>query len=245
VFIELHRKERDESLGAQRSRWIAWAVHLFTASGAAIALFALIAIATDRMPLAIYLMLTALVIDSVDGTLARAVRVTEHVPEIDGRRLDDIVDYLTYVIVPVFFLWAGGFWLHPGWLVAPVLASAIGFARVDAKTADDFFLGFPSYWNILAIYLFLFDAGPVLSTLWIAGLSIAVFVPLKYLYPSKLEPRCLRRALAAGGVLWCLALAACTGQHDWTRTVGLREISLAYPAWYVGLSLLRGGFKRS
>ena len=160
------------------------------------------------MPSAIYLMLIAFVIDAVDGTLARSVRVTEHVPEIDGRRLDDIVDYLTYVIVPVFFLWAGGFWLHPGWLVAPVLASAIGFARVDAKTADNFFLGFPSYWNILAIYLWLFDVGPVFSTLWIAGLSIAVFVPLKYLYPSKLEPRSLRRALAAGGLLWCLALAA-------------------------------------
>jgi len=231
-------------LGARRSRWIAWAVHLFTASGAAIAVFALIAIANERMPAAIYLMLIAFVIDAVDGTLARSVRVTEHVPEIDGRRLDDIVDYLTYVIVPVFFLWAGGFCLHPGWLIAPVLASAIGFARVDAKTEDNFFLGFPSYWNVLAIYLWLFDVGPVFSTLWIAGLSIAVFVPLKYLYPSKLEPRSLRRALAAGGLLWCVALAAATSQSDWTRSVRLREISLAYPAWYLGLSFIRGGMKR-
>ncbi len=237
--------KRNVSLGAQRSRWIAWAVHLFTASGAAIALFALIAIATDRMPLASYLMLAALVIDAVDGTLARSARVAEHVPEIDGRRLDDIVDYLNYVIVPVFFLWAGGFALHPAWLVAPVLASAIGFAQVDAKTEDDFFLGFPSYWNILAIYLWLFDVGPVYSTLWIAGLSIAVFVPLKYLYPSKLEPRSLRRALATGGVLWCAALAACTSQSEWTRSIGLREISLAYPAWYFGLSFIRGGWKRA
>ena len=232
-------------MAAQRSKWIAWAVHLFTASGAAVALFALIAIANGRLAAAVYLMLAALVIDSVDGTCARAVRVAETLPEIDGRRLDDIVDYLTYVIVPVFFLGAGGFVTHPAWLVAPVLASAIGFARVDAKTEDDFFLGFPSYWNVLAIYLWLFEAGPVFSTFWIAGLSIAVFVPLKYLYPSKLEPRSLRRSLALGGVVWCSALAACTGQPEWTQSLWLRELSLAYPAWYVGLSMLRGGLKRT
>ncbi len=172
-------------MDAQRSKWIAWAVHLLTASGAAIALFALIATATGRMAIAVELMLVALVIDAVDGTFARAVRVTEYAPEIDGRRLDDIVDYLNYVIVPVFFVWAGGFVAHPAWLAAPVLASAFGFARVDAKTEDDFFLGFPSYWNILAIYLWLFDVGPIASTAWLAGLSLAVFVPLKYLYPSK------------------------------------------------------------
>jgi len=220
-------------------------VHLFTASGAVIGLFALIAIATDRLPSAIYLMLTAFLIDAVDGTLARSARVTEHVPEIDGRRLDDIVDFLNYVIVPVFFLWAGGFWLHPGWLIAPVLASAIGFAQVDAKTEDNFFLGFPSFWNILAIYLWLFGAGPVFSTVWIAGLAIAVFIPLKYLYPSKLEPRSMRRALAVGGIVWCTTLAACAGQPEWTQSLWLREFSLAYPAWYVGLSMLRGGLKRT
>ncbi len=232
-------------MGAQRSRWIAWAVHLLTASGAAIGLFALIATATGRMAIAVELMLAALVIDAVDGTLARAVRVTEYAPEIDGRRLDDIVDYLNYVIVPVFFVWAGGFVAHPAWLAAPVLASAFGFARVDAKTEDNFFLGFPSYWNILAIYLWLFDVGPVASTVWLAGLSLAVYVPLKYLYPSKVEPRSLRRALGLGGVAWCTTLAACAAQADWARSLWLREASLAYPIWYVALSLIRGGLKRS
>lgn len=219
-------------------------MHLLTASGAAIALFALIAIASDRLAVAVYLMLAALVVDSVDGTLARAAHVETHVPAIDGRRLDDIVDYLNYVIVPVFFVWAGGFVAHPAWLVAPVLASAIGFARVDAKTEDDFFLGFPSYWNILAIYLWLFDLGPGISTVWIVGLAVAVFVPLKYLYPSKLEPASLRRSMASGGVVWCGALAACALDPQWTRGVWLRELSLVYPVWYVGLSIVRGGLKR-
>ncbi len=233
------------SMGAQRARWTAWSVHLLTASGGALGLFALIAISTDRLAVAVYLMLAALVVDSVDGTLARAARVETHVPGIDGRRLDDIVDYLNYVIVPVFFLWAGSFVAHPAWLVAPVLASAIGFARVDAKTEDDFFLGFPSYWNILAIYLWLFGLGPAVSTIWIVGLSIAVFVPLKYLYPSKLEPASLRRSMASGGVVWCGALAACALDPQRTQDVWLRELSLAYPAWYVALSILRGGLKRA
>lgn len=232
------------SAGAQRARWTAWSIHLLTASGAAIALFALIAIATGRLATAIHLMLVAFVIDAVDGTLARAAQVTAHVPGIDGRRLDDIVDYLNYVIVPVFFFWAGGFVAHPAWLVAPVLASAIGFARVDAKTEDDFFLGFPSYWNILAIYLWLFEVGPALSTLWIAALSLAVFVPLKYLYPSKLEPLALRRSMASGGIVWCGALAVCALEPQWTRGVWLRELTLAYPIWYFALSIVRGGLHR-
>ena len=112
-----------------------------------------------------------------------------------------------------------------------MLASAIGFARVDAKTEDDFFLGFPSYWNILAIYLWLFEVGPVASTVWIAGLSIAVFVPLKYLYPSKLEPRSLRRALAVGrSASGAPPSPPAPVSPTGSRSLGLREISLAYPA---------------
>ncbi|MBY0402190.1 hypothetical protein K2X89_17985 [Myxococcota bacterium] len=230
------------SSGTQKARAIAWAVHLFTASGAVAGLFALTAVAAGHLQGAVYLMLLALVIDAVDGSFARAARVAVHVPEIDGRRLDDIVDYLNYVIVPVFFLAIDGRVTHPAWLAAPVLASAFGFARVDAKTEDDFFLGFPSYWNVLAIYLWLFDASAVLSTILLTGLSLAVFVPLKYLYPSKVEPRGLRRALGFGGVVWCSTLAACAGTTDWTRGLWLRELSLLYPAWYLGLSLVRGGF---
>ena len=129
---------RDPSTTDLRVRAIAWLVHIFTASGAAIGTFALFAVASGRLGLAGLLMLTSLVIDSVDGTLARAARVSEHVPQIDGRRLDDIVDYLNFVVVPVFFMWGAGAVLHPGWLAAPILASAYGFSREDAKTADDF-----------------------------------------------------------------------------------------------------------
>ena len=222
-------------------RLLGWGVHLLTASGGVLGAFALVFVATDRLAVAALLMLASLAIDSVDGTLARAVRVSEHVPEIDGRRLDDMVDYLNFVIVPVVFMWRAGCVLHVAWLAAPVLASAYGFSRIDAKTADDFFLGFPSYWNVLALYLWLLDVGPIGSTLWLAGLSIAVFVPIKYLYPSKVEPFSLRAWLGVGGIVWTVVLVGCIVWPEQSSAFFLLEASLAYPAWYLLLSFRRGG----
>src|SRR6266850_2339173 len=115
------------------SKAIAWSVHLFTASGAVLGVFALWEIGRGGFARAAIYMLAALAIDSVDGTLARRAGVAERLPGIDGRRLDDIVDYLNYVIVPVVFLLALGALVHWSLAVVPVLASAYGFAQVDAK----------------------------------------------------------------------------------------------------------------
>lgn len=239
------REEVDLSAKTPSSSVAAWAVHLLTASGAVAGLLAMIAVARDRPEQAALLMLLALAIDAVDGTLARAARVQERVPGIDGRRLDDVVDYLNYVIVPAFFLWRIGRVADPAWLAAPVLASAFGFARVDAKTEDDFFLGFPSYWNVLAIYLWLFETPPALATGLLVALAIAVFVPFKYLYPSKLEPPALRWAMAGAGMLWGVALIVCAGWPEWARALRLPALSLLYPAWYFALSFKRGGLRRA
>jgi phosphatidylcholine synthase len=222
-----------------------WSIHLFTASGAVLGFFALVSIARGDLGTATLLMLAALAIDGVDGTLARAARVAERAPEINGRRLDDIVDYLNFVIAPVFFLWGAGSLLHPVWLAGPILASAFGFSRENAKTDDDFFLGFPSYWNVLAIYLWLLDIGPVGGTIWVAVLSIAVFIPFKYLYPTKVKPISLRFGLAVGALAWTAALVACVRWPDATRALFVAELSLLYPAWYMWLSITRGGFLRT
>ncbi|MBJ19996.1 MAG: CDP-diacylglycerol O-phosphatidyltransferase [Deltaproteobacteria bacterium] len=224
---------------------LSWSVHLFTASGAVLGTFALIAIALNRLDAAALIMLASLLVDGLDGTLARAVRVTEHTPQIDGRRLDDIIDYLNFVIVPAVFMWGAGSISHPGWLAAPVLASAYGFSHQDAKTEDDFFLGFPSYWNILAIYLYLLGLEPLASTLWVVGLSIAVFVPMKYLYPSKVRPKRLRFALGLGATVWAGALILCVARPSAAGSFYLTELSLSYPAWYMWLSLTRGGIRRT
>lgn len=227
-----------------QARLLSWSVHLFTASGAVLGTFALIGVARGDLATAALLMLVALFVDGIDGTLARAARVAEHVPEIDGRRLDDIIDYLNFVIVPVLFLWRAESVLHEAWLVAPVVASAVGFSRRDAKTDDDFFLGFPSYWNVLALYLWLLGLGAAAGTAWVVGLSVAVFVPMKYLYPSKVQPPSLRIALGIGALVWTLVLALCVAAPEAVAGIPLIELSLAYPAWYLYLSFRRGGLAR-
>ena len=223
---------------------LSWSVHLFTASGAVLGTFALIAIATNQLAIAALMMLAALFIDGLDGTLARAARVADHTPEIDGRRLDDIVDYLNFVVVPAVFMWGAESVLHPAWLAAPVLASAYGFSRRDAKTEDDFFLGFPSYWNILALYLWLLKVDALPGTIWLAVLSIAVFIPMKYLYPTKVKPMSLRVALGVGAIVWTGVLVACIEWPDRVAPYFLLQASLFYPAWYMWLSLTRGGLQR-
>jgi phosphatidylcholine synthase len=178
----------------------AWAVHFLTASGAVLGVLALLAVAQGDFPRAAILMLAALAIDSVDGTLARWLRVAEILPGFDGRRLDDLVDYLNYVIVPAVFMVASGALPGWGWAALPVLASAYGFSQREAKTDDHFFLGFPSYWNVVAIYLWQLDLSLV------TGLTLAVFIPLKYVYPSRM--RALWYTTNAGAALWLIAVCA-------------------------------------
>jgi len=223
-------------------RILAWGVHLFTACGAVVGAGALVAIANGAWTTALLLMLAGLFIDAVDGMLARSLDVDHQAPRIDGRRLDDIVDYLNYVIVPVVFMVATGLLPHWAWAVAPVLASAYGFSQVAAKTEDDFFLGFPSYWNVLAIYLFLMQASPTTSTVFVAVLSVGVFVPWKYVYPSKLRSH---RAPTFALAILCFAAVSWTVlDPELGRSLHLVELSLVFPAWYLWLSWRLGGLAR-
>ena len=187
-------------------------------------------------------MLAALAIDSVDGTLARAFKVAEVLPGFDGRRLDDLVDYLNYVIVPAVFMVASGAIPGWGWAALPVLASAYGFSQREAKTNDDFFLGFPSYWNVVAIYLWQLELSPALSAALVAGLSLAVFIPLKYVYPSRM--RALRRTTNTGAAIWLLAVSAAIIWPGPLKEVRLMEITLLYPAYYLAISMWLGGWHR-
>ena len=126
-----HRAPRDVT---GRRVALAWGVHLLTASGAVVGAVALAATAAGAFSAAALWMLVALAIDSVDGSLARALRVKEAVPRIDGRRLDDVVDFFNYGIVPPVFMLAAGSLLASGWIAVPILASAYQFAQVEAKT---------------------------------------------------------------------------------------------------------------
>ncbi len=223
----------------------AWGVHAFTASSAAAGLVAVLASERGDAQTAFAMMALTVAIDSLDGTLARAVRVKEVLPWFDGTRLDDVVDYFTYVLVPALFLVHARL-LPPAVAVpvacCPVLASAYGFCRTDAKTADHYFTGFPSYWNIVAFYVYVLGWPPVANALFIVALSIGVFVPIRYVYPSRttvLRPVTVGLGLVWGAVvLWLIA-------HVDAPPRGLALVSLAYPAYYVLLSLAmhvsRGG----
>jgi len=220
---------------------MAWGVHLFTASGAVVGAAALLAIGAGELTRAALLMMLAFWIDSVDGTLARRVGVAQVLPRIDGRRLDDMVDFLNFAIVPaVFMVWAGSLpaW---GWAALPILASAYGFSQENAKTEDDFFLGWPSYWNVTAIYLWLLEISPGAGAVWIAVFSAAVFVPIKYVYPSKLPV--LRRTTTGLGIAWGLLLILTVLFPALAERYFLLEISLAYVAYYLILSFWLGGLR--
>ena len=223
-------------------RALSWGVHLFTATGGVLGGLALLELAWGRLDVAAIYVLVALSIDSMDGAFARLVGVTRHLPYMNGRRLDDMVDFLNFVIVGAVFMVAAGSLLSPYWITAPILASAYGFSREDAKTDDDFFLGFPSYWNILAIYLWKLDISPLVGTLWVAGLSLMVFVPLKYLYPSRLPKLWMRYGVSYVGMAWAALLGFAILNPEWAERTHAIEWSLFYPALYMGLSAVMGGW---
>lgn len=220
------------------SRSIAWLVHAYTAVGAALALLALAAAAAGDVRTAFLWLWVAMFIDASDGTLARAARVKEVVPEFDGARLDDILDYLTYAFVPIAIAHGGGM-LPDGRLglavaCAPLLASAYGFCRIDAKTEDHLFTGFPSYWNVVVLYFFLVRSGPTFNAVLLLFLAAMVFVPIRYAYPSR-NPTGTVITFTLGPA-WALLLLYLVLLLPETNTP-LAYASLAFPAWYIALSL--------
>ena len=219
-------------------RLAGWLVHLYTASGSVLGLLIVLAALDGAVETALWLILATLVVDGTDGMLARRMRVKETIPWFDGARLDDIVDYLTFTFAPVVLLWAtdrlpGG---PLGWVAAalPLLASCYQFCRADAKTEDHFFLGFPSYWNIAAFYLIVLDAGPAGVAGTLVVLAVLVFVPVKYVYPSRTRrlPR-LNLALAAA---WLATYAVLLAQYPDPHPVVV-ALSLAYVVYYTVASV--------
>ena len=183
---------------------LAWAVHAYTASGALVGLLAIKLAAEHRFRGSFIMMALATAIDSSDGMLARRLEVKKRIPNLDGALLDNIVDYLTYVVAPAYLmLCAGmlpaGIW---GYAVAAtvLLSSAYGFCQTNAKTPDHYFLGFPSYWNLAAFYLYCFALRPAFNVAILVGFAALVFVPIKYIYPSRTE--LLRPLTITLGVIW-------------------------------------------
>jgi phosphatidylcholine synthase len=217
---------------------LAWCVHLFTALGlvAAAGMAVLIVRGDDEsFRWAFVLMFAATVIDSSDGYFARKARVKEVLPRFDGRKLDDLIDFHTYTSLPLLLVWRAGIlpdefaWL----LLAPLLASVYGFSQSDAKTDDGYFLGFPSYWNVVAFYLYSLQPPVWFSAAVIIFFTLMTFVPSRYLYSSTGGP--FMRVMIAGGIVWA-ALLVLILMRATAYTKLLTLVSLAYPMGYLALS---------
>lgn len=217
---------------------LAYFVHAYTASGLVWGLMTALAIVREDYPTACLWMLVAFAVDSTDGFLARRVRVKEVLPGFDGRRLDDIVDYLNYTFLPLVLIARAG-WL-PGpvvlWVGLPLVASAFAFANTGAKEEDNgFFVGFPSYWNIFVFYVVLWlHQHPVVVIVCLMLFSIMSVLPIRFVYPSH---ACRWKFFFnAGCILWVglvvLALALAPDHPVW-----LLWVSLIYPGLYVVLSI--------
>ena len=217
---------------------LAWLVHLYTALGLVCAALMVVLILRgddESFRGALFLMMLATAIDATDGWLARKARVKDVLPGFDGRALDDLIDFQAYTTVPLFLIWRAG--VLPGdlaWLLLmPLLSSAYGFSQVNVKTPDGFFLGFPSYWNIGAFYLYVLHPAPAVSAAIIATFAVLTFVPTPYLYATRGGP--FSKTINIGAAFWFVLLGLTLfGPADLRGTAGL--VSLAYPVMYLALS---------
>jgi phosphatidylcholine synthase len=184
---------------------VAFAVHIFTACGAACALLALLAAAGERWPQMFLWLGIAAIIDGADGTLARRLRTAEVLPRWSGDVLDLVVDVLNYVFVPAFALAASG--LLPAFLAVPlgiliVITGALYFADRWMKTSDYYFRGFPAIWNVAAFYLFLLKLPPWLGAVAVVALAALTFVPVYFIHPIRIAH--FRALTTAAVVLWAI-----------------------------------------
>jgi phosphatidylcholine synthase len=225
-------------IGDPALRRRAWLVHMYTAFGAVLAFLGAWGVVHGSDRLALGSMFAATIVDATDGLLARRARVKDVLPDIDGARIDDIVDYITFVFLPLLLLDASGglsrFTVFPVAAVV-LLSSMYGFVAPDAKTSDQFFTGFPSYWNVVVLYLLAFQTPPGANAIVLLALSALVFVRIGYVYPSRTPT--LRPLTVALGAAWAVSIGAMIVM--WPSPPRWLAIgSLVYPVYYFVLSLV-------
>jgi phosphatidylcholine synthase len=180
---------------------LAFAVHVFTACGAALAFLALVLAVGEHWAAMFFCLGLALVVDGADGPLAREFKVAEVLPRWSGETLDLIIDFTTYVFVPAYAIAASG-QLPKGLAVSAgivvVITGALYFADRNMKTPDNYFRGFPGLWNLAAFYLYLLEPPQWASAAMVAALAVLTFLPLKFLHPLRVKRlRALNVALLA------------------------------------------------
>jgi len=210
----------------------AYGVHLLTAAGAALGLWAIILIYDGFYQEAIWVLAISAIVDSIDGALARLTGTKEYAPKIDGALMDNIIDFITWTIAPL--LWIYATMQIPVWvLVVCATASVFGFSNTKAKTDDHFFQGFPSYWNIVVFYIFLLELPVAFASGILLMFAFVTFLPVKFLYPTRTP---FLRPLTIGlGTLFTLQFIALMYYFD-ESAPWLIYTSFLFPFYYFGLS---------
>lgn len=207
----------------------AWLVHLYTGLGGVIGMYALVMASKGEVRIAFLLMVATTLIDATDGLMARQIRVWEVLPQFDGSMIDNMIDTLTFLWIPVFIMVNEDLLPHPAWMIVPVVAGLYAYGQVNMKTEDSFFLGFPSYWNVVALYMFWLTPSPMLAVMMVVVPGILSFVPTRYLYPSK--NRILWQWSWGLAAVWIFLAVYLLFQEDPDQALVL--ISLFYPVYYL------------
>jgi phosphatidylcholine synthase len=212
--------------------------HFYTATGAVFGFLAMLAVTSGNFRLAFLWLFAAAIVDASDGWLARRLRVAERIPAFNGAKLDDIVDYITYVFVPAYLLYRAD--ALPASAALPIvgvilIASLYGFCHEAAKTTDHFFTGFPSYWNIVAFYLYVLRWPAWVNAIVLLILCVLVFVRTTYLYPSRMPV--LQTLTVLTGIVWGASLLWIVWRLPEPST-SVATASLIFPLYYAALSLI-------
>jgi phosphatidylcholine synthase len=221
----------------------AWLVHLYTAMGlvCAAGMAVLIVRGGDSsFRRAFMLMMAATAIDATDGWFARRAHVKDVLPQFDGRALDDLIDFHTYTSLPLLLMWRAG--ALPGALapilILALLASAYGFSQTNAKTDDGFFLGFPSYWNIVAFYVYVLQPPAWAAAATVLTCTVLTFVPTRYIYATRGGP--FAAIVNGGAVVWFIVIGFVLSVPRGASS-SLALASLSYPLTYMVLSAVVTG----
>jgi phosphatidylcholine synthase len=220
--------------------WAAALVHLFTALGAVCALLATLAVISGAWEEAFAWLGLALVIDGIDGTLARWAKVQVWLPRFSGDKLDLVIDYLTYVFVPALALLQAGFLRGPwgiGLAGLILLSSLFHFSDTASKAADHSFVGFPAIWNLVAFYVFAFHLSETAVALLVLACALFTFVPLKWAHPMRTVR--LRALTATAVAVWGIAAAA-TLLSGFPAALWAQALLLAVAAYGIALTVYAG-----
>jgi len=214
----------------------AWLIHFYTSLGLVCGLFGLIFIAAGNLKFALIVLGLAMFIDSTDGALARACKVGTYTPQFDGRKLDDITDYINYAFIPFYFAYRFGVVQGAGVAVLAVaaIAAGYGFCQKAAKTNDGYYTGFPNFWNFIIFYLYLFHLLPTVSAIVLLVFSVLIWAPVEF---ASFNTRPLRKLTVLMALLYGLNTSGIIYLFWFDRPYyALVWVSLIFPLYYISLA---------